>query len=67
MDKKPTGRAYYSDEYKLRIIQKVLSGEMSKEGAQILLNKIEGDAMDNPGIINLNTKLIIRDSVKKIN
>ena len=41
--------------------------EMSKEGAQILLNKIEGDAMDNPGIINLNTKLIIRDSVKKIN
>lgn len=41
--------------------------EMSKEGTQILLNKIEGELMDNLGIINLDTKLIVRDSVKKIN
>jgi LacI family transcriptional regulator len=41
--------------------------EMSKEGAQILMNKIEGDSVENLGIINLDTKLIIRDSVKKIN
>lgn len=33
MNEKSEGRAYYSDEYKLRIIQKVLSGEISKEGA----------------------------------
>ncbi len=41
--------------------------EMSKEGAQILLSKIEGETMENLGIINLDAKLIVRDSVKKIN
>ncbi len=41
--------------------------EMSKEGTQILLNKIENSKMEEPGIIHLDTKLIIRDSVKKIN
>ena len=40
--------------------------EMSKEGAQILLNKIEGDDPKELGIINLDTKLIVRDSVKKL-
>lgn len=41
--------------------------EMSKEGAQILLNKIENKNVEEVGIINLDTELIIRDSVKKIN
>lgn len=41
--------------------------EMSKEGTQILLNKIENNEKDELGIINLETKLIIRDSIKKIN
>ena len=40
--------------------------EMSKEGTQILLNKIEGKDLEDPGIINLDTKLIIRDSVRQI-
>jgi len=41
--------------------------EMSKEGAQILLNKIANQEVVELNIINLDTKLIIRDSVKKIN
>ena len=41
--------------------------EMSKEGAQILLKKIDSKEIEVPGIINLDTQLIIRDSVKKIN
>ena len=41
--------------------------EMSKEGTQILLNKIENSNIEDPGIIHLDTKLIIRDSVKKLN
>jgi len=41
--------------------------EMSKEGAQILLNKIESEEVEELGIINLDTKLIIRDSIKKLN
>lgn len=41
--------------------------EMSKEGTQILLNKIELQNADEVGIINLDTELIIRDSIKKIN
>ncbi len=41
--------------------------EMSKEGAQILLQKIENVETEVIGIINLDTKLVIRDSVKKIN
>jgi LacI family transcriptional regulator len=41
--------------------------EMSKEGAQILLNKIEHDNVQEMGVIYLDTKLVIRDSVKKIN
>lgn len=41
--------------------------EMSKEGAQILINKIENKKIEDPGIINLDTQLIVRDSVKKIN
>lgn len=41
--------------------------EMSKEGAQILLNKIEGKNVSEVGIINLDTELIIRDSIRKIN
>ncbi len=41
--------------------------EMSKEGAQILINKIENKKMEDPGILNLDTQLIVRDSVKKIN
>jgi len=40
---------------------------MSKEGAQILLNKIESKEVEELGIINLDTKLIIRDSIKKLN
>jgi len=40
--------------------------EMSKEGTQILLNKIEQDDVEELGIINLDTELIIRDSIKKI-
>ena len=40
--------------------------EMSKEGAQILINKIEQKEFEEPGIINLDTELVIRDSVKKI-
>ena len=41
--------------------------EMSSEGAQILLNKIENEAVEELGIINLDTKLVIRDSIKKMN
>ncbi len=41
--------------------------EMSKEGTQILLNKIESNETAELGIINLDTKLIVRDSIKKIN
>ena len=41
--------------------------EMSSEGAQILLNKIESKDVEELGILNLDTKLIIRDSIKKIN
>lgn len=41
--------------------------EMSKEGTQILLDKIENNKIIEPGIIHLETNLIIRDSVKKIN
>ena len=40
--------------------------EMNQEGAQIILNKIEGDDPRELGIINLDTKLIIRDSVRKL-
>ncbi len=40
--------------------------EMSREGIEILLKKIEGDEVEEIGIINLDTELIIRDSVKKI-
>jgi DNA-binding LacI/PurR family transcriptional regulator len=41
--------------------------EMSKEGTQILINKIENNESAELGIINLDTQLIIRDSIKKIN
>ena len=41
--------------------------EMSKEGTQILLNKIESNNDAELGIINLDTKIVIRDSVRKIN
>ncbi len=41
--------------------------EMSSEGAQILLNKIESKVVEELGILNLDTKLVIRDSIKKIN
>ncbi len=41
--------------------------EMSKEGTQILLNKIEKSEIAELGIINLETKLIVRDSIFKIN
>lgn len=41
--------------------------EMSKEGTQILLNKIENNDNAELGIINLDTKIVIRDSVRKIN
>ena len=41
--------------------------EMSKEGTQILLNKIEQQNAEEVGIINLETELIVRDSIKKIN
>lgn len=41
--------------------------EMSKEGTQILLNKIESNETAELGIINLDTKIIVRDSIKKIN
>ena len=41
--------------------------EMSTEGTQILLNKIEQKDVEEPGIINLDTKLVIRDSIKKLN
>lgn len=41
--------------------------EMSKKGTQILLNKIENIKIEAPDIIHLETKLIIRDSVKKLN
>ena len=41
--------------------------EMSKEGTQILLNKIEQQNAEEVGIINLDTELIVRDSIKKIN
>ena len=40
--------------------------EMSKEGAKILLNKIETEDVIETGIINLDTELIIRDSIKKL-
>ena len=40
--------------------------EMSKEGTQILLSKIEHEEKKELGIINLETKLIIRDSIKKL-
>lgn len=40
--------------------------EMSREGAQILLNKIENENIEELGIINLDTKMIIRDSIKKV-
>lgn len=40
--------------------------EMSKEGTQILLNKIENSVTEEIGIINLDTKLVVRDSIKKI-
>ena len=40
--------------------------EMSKEGTQILINKIEHEEKKELGIINLDTKLIIRDSIKKL-
>lgn len=40
--------------------------EMSTEGTQILLNKIEQKDVVEPGIINLDTELIIRDSIKKL-
>lgn len=41
--------------------------EMSKEGTQILLNKIEQSEDSELGIIHLDTKLVIRDSIKKLN
>ncbi len=41
--------------------------EMSKEGAQILINKIERGEGPQKEIIHLDTKLIIRDSIKKLN
>lgn len=41
--------------------------EMSREGIEILLKKIEGGEIEDIGIINLDTELIIRDSIKKIN
>jgi len=41
--------------------------DMSKEGTQILLNKIENNKTEELGIINLDTKIVIRDSIKKIN
>jgi DNA-binding LacI/PurR family transcriptional regulator len=41
--------------------------EMSKEGTQILINKIENNESAELGIINLDTQLIVRDSIKKIN
>ena len=40
--------------------------EMSKKGTEILLNKIEQGEKKALGIINLDTKLIIRDSIKKL-
>lgn len=40
--------------------------EMGKEGTQILLNKIESNETAELGIINLDTKIVIRDSIKKI-
>ena len=40
--------------------------EMSKEGAQILLNKIEHSDAHEAGIIYLDTELIIRDSIIKV-
>jgi len=41
--------------------------EMSREGTQILLNKIERTEENDFSIIHLDTKLIIRDSIKKLN
>ncbi len=41
--------------------------EMSKEGAQILINKIErGEEAPQKELIHLDTKLVIRDSIKKL-
>lgn len=40
--------------------------EMSTEGTQILLNKIEQKDVEEPGIINLDTELVIRDSIKRL-
>jgi LacI family transcriptional regulator len=41
--------------------------DMSRESSQILMNKIESNKFEEPGTIHFNTKLIIRDSVRKIN
>jgi DNA-binding LacI/PurR family transcriptional regulator len=41
--------------------------DMSRESSQILMNKIESNKFEDPGTIHFNTKLIIRDSVRKIN
>jgi LacI family transcriptional regulator len=40
--------------------------EMSMESTQILLNKIERSEQHEVGIIHFNTKLIVRDSVRKL-
>ena len=40
--------------------------DMSKEGTQILLNKIENNETVELGIINLDTRIIIRDSINKV-
>jgi len=42
--------------------------EMSKEGTQILLNKIERSKdIQKEGIVYLDTELVLRDSIQKIN
>jgi len=40
--------------------------EMSREAAQILLNKMTNSGENELGIIHLDTKLVIRDSIKKM-
>ena len=40
--------------------------EMSREGAQILLNKMDDADIEDPGIIHLDTQLIVRDSIKRL-
>jgi DNA-binding LacI/PurR family transcriptional regulator len=40
---------------------------MSREATQILLNKMANLEHQPAGIIHLATKLVIRDSIKKIN